>query len=109
MGGDNANQKCGTSAPEAIIVDYLIGEESLVGQGLGPRVIGAFVDLAFQRYPELSPVVAAPQQAHRPSWRAPEKAGFVRRWAGMLDSDDPDDAGPAYIYSRDRATASGKF
>ncbi|HWB36124.1 MAG TPA: hypothetical protein VHA75_08875 [Rugosimonospora sp.] len=46
--------------------------------------------------------MAAPQLANVASWRALERAGFSRLWAGQLDSDDPADAGPAYVYAVDR-------
>ena len=57
----------------------------------------------FDAYPEVDVVVAAPQQANVTSWRALEKAGFQRRWSGMLDSDEPEDEGPAHVYVIDRA------
>ena len=47
-------------------------------------------------------IVAAVQQGNRRSWRALEKAGFSRTWAGQLESDDPSDAGPSYVYVRAR-------
>ncbi|MEX1008474.1 MAG: GNAT family N-acetyltransferase [Acidimicrobiia bacterium] len=83
-------------------IDYLIGEPERVGRGLGSRMIRAFVPTVFERYPELTRVVAAPQQANVASWRALEKAGFARIWSGMLESDDPSDAGPAFVYARER-------
>jgi aminoglycoside 6'-N-acetyltransferase len=79
-------------------IDYFIGEEGLTGKGLGPRVIREFSGEVLERYPEAMFILAAPQQANRPSWRALERAGFARVWEGMLDSDDPSDAGPAYVY-----------
>lgn len=85
-------------------IDYFIGEEGLTGKGLGPRVIARAAQGAFERYPEAAFVVAAPQQANRPSWRALERAGFARAWEGMLESDDPGDAGPAYAYVLGRGT-----
>jgi aminoglycoside 6'-N-acetyltransferase len=57
-------------------VDLLIGEEDLVGRGLGPEVLLAFVrDLVFAR-PATSACVATVEEANRRSWRAFEKAGF---------------------------------
>jgi aminoglycoside 6'-N-acetyltransferase len=44
----------------------------------------------------------AVQQENPASWRALEGAGFQRVWAGMLDSDDPSDQGPSYLYSMRR-------
>jgi aminoglycoside 6'-N-acetyltransferase len=84
--------------PDAAGIDYLIGEENLIGRGIGGRAIAAFCSEVFARYPEITIVIAAPQQANIASWRALEKAGFVRLWAGQLDSPDPDDKGPSYVY-----------
>jgi aminoglycoside 6'-N-acetyltransferase len=57
-------------------VDLLIGEQDLTGQGLGPRVLEAFVrDVVFAR-PDTRACVAAVDEANLRSWRAFEKAGF---------------------------------
>jgi aminoglycoside 6'-N-acetyltransferase len=53
-------------------VDLLIGEEALIGRGLGPRVLGAFV----RRHVRAPVVVATVDDENRRSWRAFEKAGF---------------------------------
>jgi aminoglycoside 6'-N-acetyltransferase len=53
-------------------LDILIGEEELIGQGLGPRILTAFVrDLV-----SAPSVVATVEEPNRRSWRAFEKAGF---------------------------------
>ena len=57
----------------------------------------------FSRYPDVDSIVVAMQQANRSSWRGSEHVGFERRWAGLLDSPDPSDAGPSYIYVIRRA------
>ena len=90
----------GTAPRPAAGIDYLIGEESRVGRGLGPRAIADFVLETWDRYPDLAAVVVAVQQANRRSWRALEKAGFERDWSGPLESDDPSDAGPSHVYVR---------
>jgi aminoglycoside 6'-N-acetyltransferase len=57
-------------------VDLMIGEPDLVGAGLGPQVLGAFVrDVVFAD-PSVHAVVAAVEEANRRSWRAFEKSGF---------------------------------
>ena len=65
-------------------------------------MIELFTASTFDRYPGVGAVVVDVQQANRPSWRALEKAGFHRVFAGTIDSDDPSDAGPAYVYVRRR-------
>jgi aminoglycoside 6'-N-acetyltransferase len=88
--------------PDAAGIDYLIGDDRLIGRGLGTEMIARFTEDTLARYPDASAVVVSVQQANRRSWRALEKAGYRRVWAGMLDSDDPADEGPSYVYVRDR-------
>ena len=83
-------------------IDYLIGRPELIGQGLGPELIGLLVTDTWRRYPDVIAVVVDVAQQNRRSWRALERAGFVRHWAGTLVSDDPSDAGPCYVYVRRR-------
>ncbi len=84
--------------PDAAGVDYLIGDEALIGHGLGPEVIARFVADTWLRYPEVPAVVVDVAQGNRRSWRALEKVGFERVYAGMVESDDPTDDEPAYVY-----------
>lgn len=90
---------------DAVGIDYYIGEPDLVGRGLGSMVIASFASDTLERYPEVDCVVAAPQQENVASWRALEKAGFTRIWEGQLDSDDPSDEGPAFVYQLSRSTS----
>ena len=94
----------GSLAPAAVRdnaagIDYLLGEEDVTGRGLGPVVIAAFVESTWSRYPQVVEVVTSVAQDNRRSWRALEKAGFARTWAGDIVSDDPSDEGPSYVYS----------
>jgi len=93
-----AIEATGTASGNAAGIDYLIGEPALTGHGHGTAAIVAITARAFGRYPEADVVVAAPQQANPASWRALERAGYQRWWSGQLESDDPGDAGPAYLY-----------
>lgn len=57
-------------------VDLLIGENDLVGRGLGPRVLEQFAsEIVFTR-PETTACVATVEEGNSRSWRAFEKAGF---------------------------------
>ncbi len=87
---------------DAACIDYLIGVETLTGKGLGGEIIGRLVEDTWELYPDLSAIVVPVQQANQRSWRALEKSGFRRTWSGMLDSDDPSDEGPSYVYVRYR-------
>lgn len=77
---------------------------TVVGRGVGPEIIGQFIDDTWRQLPDVSTIAVSVQQANRQSWRALEKAGFRRAWEGMLESDDPSDAGPSYIYLRHHPT-----
>ena len=95
----------GLSAPAAGL-DYLLGEEADLGRGLGPAAVARFAAETWARYPEIEVVAVAVQQANRRSWRALEKCGFTRTWAGELDSDDLSDAGPSFLYQLARPGGS---
>jgi aminoglycoside 6'-N-acetyltransferase len=82
-------------------IDYLIGEPDAVGHGLGTATISTFVRLVF-RWRPVGSIVVAVQQSNRASWRVLERVGFSRVWAGSLDSPDPSDDGPAYVYLLER-------
>ncbi len=88
---------------DAACIDYLIGEAELTGRGLGTELIARFSEDTLRRYPDVPAIVVSVQQDNRRSWRALEKAGFSRCWGGTLDSDDPSDEGPAYVYVLSRA------
>jgi aminoglycoside 6'-N-acetyltransferase len=95
----------GTGQPDVdngIGIDYLIGDPTLTGRGLGTAAIRAFTRLAFARYPAADLVAVEVAQENVASWRALEKAGYQRCWAGELASDDPSDEGPMYLYRLDR-------
>jgi len=79
-------------------IDYLIGEAPACGRGYGTAAISLITALTFRRYPRADAIVAAPQQANVGSWRALERAGYQRWWSGLLESSNPSDAGPAYLY-----------
>jgi aminoglycoside 6'-N-acetyltransferase len=94
----------GAATTDAAGIDYLIGDEALTGQGLGRRMIARFVDLTWSRYPHISAVIVGVQQENRASWRALEGAGFRRVAATTLNSEDPSDQGPSFLYLRPRPT-----
>ena len=58
--------------------------------------------MLWEQYEEILVVVVAVQQADVASWMALEKAGFHRAWAGLLESNDPSDQGPAHLYMKRR-------
>jgi aminoglycoside 6'-N-acetyltransferase len=89
---------------KSVGIDYLIGAETLTGQGVGPQMIGRFLEQTWRRYPEATAVTVAVRHDNRRSWRALEKCGFKRIWTGELDSEDPSDEGLNYVYILYRRT-----
>jgi RimJ/RimL family protein N-acetyltransferase len=78
-------------------IDYLVGEPTQRGSGLGSAMIRAFVDdVVFAQHPDWTHAAASPYAANVGSWRALEKAGF--RHAGTFD--DPD--GPCRLMVLER-------
>lgn len=90
-----------TDPATAAGIDYLIGEPDALNRGIGTAAIRAAVSDIYLRWP-VTTVLVSVQQANWPSWRALERAGFTRIWAGTLESDDPSDAGPAFVYELKR-------
>jgi aminoglycoside 6'-N-acetyltransferase len=83
-------------------IDYLIGERDLIGRGVGRRMISRFVSSSWNRYPSAERIVVALQQENIASWKALEASGFRRVWEGDLQSSDPSDEGPSFIYIANR-------
>lgn len=62
--------------PDLAGVDLLIGEEDMVGRGIGPLVLAQFArEVVFAR-PGTIAAIATVEEGNRRSWRAFEKAGF---------------------------------
>jgi aminoglycoside 6'-N-acetyltransferase len=83
-------------------IDYLIGDPALTGRGIGSAAIRQFTASSFARYPFAGSAVVNVLQDNIASWRALERAGYSRVWAGELASDDPSDAGPSFLYRKPR-------
>ena len=79
-------------------IDYLIGEPDLVGRGIGRLMIARFAAECWSRHPSEDRIVVALQQDNVASWKALEAAGFRRAWDGDIESSDPSDQRPGFIY-----------
>ena len=64
--------------PDAVGVDYAIGDRAFVGRGLGARMIWAWMQRARHRFPDVEALFAAPDHRNEASMRVLEKVGFVR-------------------------------
>lgn len=63
--------------PDAIGIDYVIGEPAWVGQGLGARMLWAWMRRARARFPDTTTFFAAPDHRNAASRRILRKAGFT--------------------------------
>ena len=87
---------------DAVTIDYLIGELTDTGHGLGPAIIGAVLADTWVAVPRAGCVIVPVALGNRASWRALEKAGFHRIAAGELPPDNPIDPPEHVIYRIDR-------
>jgi len=67
-----------TPDPEAVGVDYAIGDPSWVGRGLGVRILWEWMARTRHRFPEVTAYFAAPDHRNEASLRMLDKAGFTR-------------------------------
>jgi aminoglycoside 6'-N-acetyltransferase len=67
-----------TPDPDAIGLDYVIGEPAWVGRGLGARILWTWMLEARRRFPDAPAYFAAPDHANAVSLRILDKAGFVQ-------------------------------
>jgi aminoglycoside 6'-N-acetyltransferase len=67
-----------TPDPEAIGLDYAIGEPEWVGRGLGVRMLWTWMVHAARRFPDAGTFFAAPDHRNAASLRILDKAGFIR-------------------------------
>lgn len=74
--------------PDAVGVDYAIGEPGWVGRGLGARMLWSWMLRAHHRFPEVSSFFAAPDHRNDASLRMLDKTGFERGlWFDEPESD----------------------
>jgi len=94
--GDYPDHDAAVGIDNATGIDFLLSE-AFSGRGLGPEVLSAFADLVLEVVPTALWCVATPAQENRRSWRALEKAGFLRRGTCQ-----PPEEPPAFTYARAR-------
>lgn len=79
-----ANAVAVGARPGEIGIDYLIGEAELIGQGIGPAMIEAFLEQVAGASDDISGVRVDVSEENRRSWRCLEKLGFRRERDGVL-------------------------
>jgi aminoglycoside 6'-N-acetyltransferase len=64
--------------PDAVGVDYAIGDPAWLGRGVGVRLLWAWMQRARRRFPAATAYFAAPDHRNAPSLRILAKAGFAQ-------------------------------
>lgn len=67
-----------TPNPDAVGLDYAIGEPEWAGRGLGARILWAWMLGAARRFPDAGEFFAAPDHRNAASLRILDKVGFTR-------------------------------
>ena len=91
--------------PGAVTLDYLLGDPTRLGQGIGSAMVAAMADRSWREFPDAPAVLVAVVAANTASWRALEKAGFRRVGEGDLAPDNPVDDPLHLVYRLDRPVA----
>lgn len=65
-----------TPDPDAVGVDYAIGDPRFVGRGVGTRMLWAWLATTRRRHPEVNRYFSAPDHRNAASLRVLEKVGF---------------------------------
>jgi len=64
--------------PDAVGLDYAVGEPGVAGRGVGTAMVWAWCLRARQRYPDVGSFFAAPDHRNEASLRLLDKVGFER-------------------------------
>jgi aminoglycoside 6'-N-acetyltransferase len=71
-------------------IDYLIGEPTMIGLGVGTAMIAAFADHVWANEPDTTHLVVPVNSRNVASWRALLGAGFRLVARGEIEPDHPD-------------------
>jgi RimJ/RimL family protein N-acetyltransferase len=87
--GDHPEYALLSSRPDAVGVDYAVGEPAFVGRGLGTSLLWVFLrDIVGPAYPDVGEIFAAPDHRNAASLRVLAKLGF--RQGLWFDEPGPD-------------------
>jgi aminoglycoside 6'-N-acetyltransferase len=86
----------------AVSIDYLIGEPTAVGKGLGTAMIARFVDHVWSTDATASSIVVPVNTANVASWRTLMAVGFRLVARGELEPDNPIDGRSHEVLRLDR-------
>ncbi|MEO5710122.1 MAG: GNAT family N-acetyltransferase [Nocardioidaceae bacterium] len=77
--GDHPDYVLLTAKPDAVGFDYLVGDPTWVGSGVGTRMLWTYLrDVVRPHYPAAAELFAAPDHRNAASLRVLDKLGFVR-------------------------------
>jgi RimJ/RimL family protein N-acetyltransferase len=77
--GDHPDWAVLTARPDAVGLDYLIGDPARVDRGIGTRALWTFLrDVVAPGYPDATEFFASPDHRNERSLRVLDKLGFVR-------------------------------
>lgn len=92
-----------TEVPQgAVSIDYLIGDPSVVGRGVGTAMIRAFVDRVWHSDPQASCFVVPVHAENEASWKALRSAGFRLVARGEMEPDNAADTRDHVVFRVDR-------
>ncbi len=94
--------------PGSLSIDYLVGEPSARGRGLGTAMIAAAVARGFADHPDAGEVLVPVAAANEASWRALERAGGTRYAVGELEPDNPVDTRDHVVHRFVRPTTGSR-
>jgi aminoglycoside 6'-N-acetyltransferase len=83
-------------------IDYLIGDVTNIGRGIGPTMIRSALDHLWADHEDAESVIVAVHADNVASWRALEKAGLTRVGSGEIAPDNPIDDRRHHVYRIDR-------
>lgn len=92
-----------TSQPDAVGVDYAIGDPSWRGRGVGRRMLERWIDVAGEGYPEAPSYFAAPDHRNLASRRLLRSVGFVE---GLWFDEPQADGSTATVVGHSLSVAS---
>ena len=88
----------------AVSIDYLIGDPTLTGRGLGRAMIARFAERVWEASPVATCIIVPVSSANEASWRALVGAGFRIVARGEMEPDNPMDGPQHFILQLDRPT-----
>ena len=86
----------------AVSIDYLLGDPSLIGRGIGAAMVCAFVERTWDADADARCVVVPVAAANEASWRTLLSIGFHEVAEGELEPDNPIDDRRHKVFRLDR-------